>query len=72
MKKADDLERKIKDGLSELLDGKSKKTPEERAELRENLKLAMAWKKIAGDEQWGSGFSKGENNGAIDDDDGSA
>jgi hypothetical protein len=71
MKKADYLERKIKDGLAELLDGKSRKTPEERAELRENLKLAMAWKKIAGEDTWGSGFSKGENNGARDDDDGS-
>jgi hypothetical protein len=61
MKKADELETKIKDGLSELLGGKSKKTTEERSELRENLKLAMAWKKIAGDDAWGSGFgAKGE------------
>jgi hypothetical protein len=67
MKKADELESKIQDGLSELLGGKSKKTPEERAELRENLKLAMSWKKIAGDDAWGSGF--GAKKGGTDDDD---
>lgn len=63
MKKAEKLDKQIVDGLQELLAGKSAKTPEERAELRENLKLAMAWKKIAGDEDWGSELSNGEAKG---------
>jgi hypothetical protein len=69
MKKTDALEKKIQEGLNDLLSGTSKKTPEERAELRENLKLAMAWKKIAGDEEYGTGFAKGGDNGARDNDD---
>ena len=66
MKKSDELEQKIKDGLTELLGGKSKKTVEERSELRENLKLAMAWKKIAGGEEWGTGFGGKEDDGSDD------
>lgn len=67
MKKNDEIDRCIVTGLRELLGGKSKKTPEERAELRDNLKLAMAYKKIAGDEGWGSGFSNGEDKGERED-----
>lgn len=66
MKKNDEIDRCIVTGLRELLGGKSKKTPEERAELRDNLKLAMAYKKIAGDEGWGSGFSNGEDKEDVD------
>jgi hypothetical protein len=67
MKKTDEIDKWIIGGLRELLGGKSKKTPEERAELRDNIKLAMGYKKIAGDEGWGSGFSNGEDKEAQED-----
>lgn len=59
-KKPDPLRRDIEKALIELLGGKSTKSPEERKELRDNLRLAMQFRAIEakiGDEDYGSGFS---------------
>ena len=71
-KKNDDaLKRDIETGLRELLGGKSTKTADEKEELRRNLKLAIQFRlaeaKI-GDDEYGSGFSNGDDKPADDDD----
>ena len=59
-KKDDPLRGDIQKALKELLGGKSTKTPEERKELRDNLRLAMQFRAIEakiGDDEYGSGFT---------------
>lgn len=59
----DPLKRDIEKALVELLSGKSIKTPEERKELRDNLRLAMQFRAIEakiGDDEYGSGFANGD------------
>jgi hypothetical protein len=70
-KHEDQLKIDIEKGLRELLGGKSTKTEAEKNELRANLKLAMQFRAIEskiGDEEYGSGFSNGDDK-RVDDDD---
>lgn len=74
MKPIDRLQAKIDRALNELLDGKSKKTTEEKDDLRKDVLLAIKWQAVKlkiQDDAWGSGFNKngkGENDDAGLDD----
>ncbi len=62
----DTLER----ALTELLSGKSKKTAEERDEMRQNINAAtkfLAVRHKLVDNEWGSGFKNGAAQGGEDD-----
>ena len=70
--KNDPLRGDIEKALKELLGGKSTKSPEEREELRDNLRLAMQFRAIEakiGDDEYGSGFADGQGDEKKADDD---
>lgn len=69
MKKPDKLKKQIEDSLVDLLSGKSKKSKEEKDELRQTLSLAIKWQSVTQkktDEGWGTGFKNGEAKGEDD------
>jgi hypothetical protein len=59
--KVDRLEQQIEKGLSELLSEKSKKSADDKEELRKNILLAIKWQAVKAkkaDNEWGAGFKK--------------
>lgn len=69
----DALTRKIEQGLAELIGGKSKKTKEEKDELRATILLAIKWQGVKARQdrgEWGSGFKNGQDTSEELDDDG--